>query len=211
MEVTMKSYMSILTACGLLVLAGCATTRMTASNTKMSFEFEGDSYTIQSHNPDNQVGYNILVSTNGDNTVLKALDEQQDGIIDTVVVGQIPVWKAQMIYDSGIKAGKEKGAVSKRYVERTYTCSDADNYYVLQTFELAMGDVYNKLVIQDRSTAFFQAVVTDIGADGNLNKVEKDGKMSIDAYQGFYRHVIARGLSEGKIQKSDNRYLVAMR
>ncbi|MBN2414740.1 hypothetical protein JXO52_02810 [bacterium] len=207
----MKSYMSFFTACGLLVLAGCATTRMTASNTKMSFEYEGDSYTIQSHNPDTQVGYNILVSMQDEKTVFKALDEQQDGVIDKVVVGDIPMWKAQTIYDAGIKSGREKGAVKKRYVERTYTCSDANYYYVLQTFELAVGDVYNKLVIQDRSTSFFQTIVTDIDADGSLNRIDKDGKLSMDAYQDFYKTVIARGMSEGKIQKSDNKYLVAMR
>ncbi len=195
----------------LLLVVGCATTKLPVGNSQYVFSFDGRSYSISSINPDNRVGYNLLIMKEGDKIVMTAVDKEQDGTIDQIMRGSWSIKEAQSIYTAGIEAGRKNGTLRKRYVQRSYETNDSQNHYILETYELAMGEIYNKLVIYNRNTPFFQTILRDINADGILNKMDKDGDQDIEYYQSYYQDVLKRGMGEGRVVKSNGRYVVALK
>ena len=195
----------------LIIIMGCATTQKNVEIGGYSFTLEGKTYHIQSVTPRSEEGYNILVQTEGGKTVFKGIDKEQDGILDKVLIGNIPLEKAREIYRKGIALGKSGGHVKKRAFERVYKISDMLNNYILRTYILALGEVYNKLSIIKKQTFTEQAVVVDLGANGNLDKFEK-GTGKLKDYQKLYDKVLERGVKEGKITHTkDGMYKVLMK
>jgi hypothetical protein len=142
--------------------------------------------------------------------VLDAIDKEQDGLIDHVDKGDISLEKAQDIYNMGLRRAGETGYIKHRVLTDVYRTSDNMNDYVLNTYNLAIGDVYNRLAIIDRLNESNADVVLDEGADGNLDKVGQ-GSGRLQDYQVLYSYVLAQGLREGQVMMSDGKLLVVSR
>jgi len=128
-----------------MIIMGCATTHKNVEIGGYSFTLEGKKYYIQSITPPSKEGYNILIQKGGEKTLFKAIDKEQDGVLDKVLIGNIPLKKAREIYRKGIAVGRTGGHVKKRSFERAYKTSDMLNNYILKTYILALGEIYNKL------------------------------------------------------------------
>jgi len=194
-----------------IIIMGCVTTHKNVEIGGYSFTLGDKTYYIQSITPRTKEGYNILIQKEGKKTVFKGIDKEQDGILDKVLIGNISLEKAREIYKKGIELGRTGGHVKKRTFERTYSTSDMLNNYILRTYILALGEVYNKLSIIKKQTTIVEAIVVDLGANGNLNKIEK-GTENLKDYQKLYNKVLERGVREGKIiQTKDGMYKVLMK
>lgn len=174
------------------------------------FNYDGLEYRIESITPNYSEGYNILTRREGDRLVLKAIDKEQDGRLDEVVAGNISLEKAQAIYREGILEGERRGYIKTRTFAREYRTSDGVNEYILATYVLATGEVYNKFSIIKKSLVNPPVdVVIDQNADGTIDKIET-GREFLSYYQNLYTNIIEKGLKEKRMLKSGKRFLVGL-
>ncbi len=174
-----------------------------------SFNHEGKEYRIESVTPNYMEGYNVLSRKDKDELVLKGIDKQQDGILDEIIVGKITIEAANAIYQEGIREGERRNYIKKRSFAREYKTSDQMTEYVLATYILAVGEVYNRLSISQRQSFQPEAVVVDSEADGMLDIIEK-GPGTLGGYQKLYRMVLEKGMREKKVVNQNKRYLVVI-
>jgi hypothetical protein len=188
-------------------ILGCAATRPTSASGGYLFEYDGEYYRIESITPKDDVGYNMLLLGKDDVISFKAVDHDQDGQLDKVVKGDRPLDELQGIYESGLAIGRAKGSVKQRMHAREYRTSDMINSYVLQTYRLASGDVFNKLSIISKRSFGNPLIVLDLKADGSLNRI-KDSQEKPDRYQFLYDSVLKRGVNDGRIIHAGDLYEV---
>jgi len=174
-----------------------------------SFQYEGATYLIHSLTPKYKDGYNVLIQKRGDQIVLQGIDREQDGILDELIVGEIPLEKAKEIYKKGISEAERRGNVYKKNVNREYRTTIDDYTYVVVTYLLELGSIYNRLTIMEPWFSKVEVVILDSGADGTLDKIEK-GEGILEEYQKKYSLVLQRGLKEKKVIKSEGTYQVVM-
>ena len=140
----MKRMVSLITVIGLIVIiTGCSATRQNIAVSRYTFNFEGKMYVIESMTPDKTEGYNVLLHKVDEKMVMRAIDKEQDGRLDSIMKGTISLDDADRIYNAGIAMGRAKGQVKKRDFTRVYRTSDLMNDYVLKTYILTIGEEYN--------------------------------------------------------------------
>ncbi len=193
----------------LLILMNCRTTRSTIELGRYTFNYNNLTYQIDSVTPSNMEGYNILSRLENEHIVFKAIDKEQNGMINEVLIGTLSLEEANAIYQFGIKEGERLGYIKKKTFAREYRTYDELNNYLLATYILAVGDVYNKLRISSRQLISGETVVIDLNADGKLDEVEK-GDMGLNFYQKLYDKVLDRGIKEMKIEKKNGIYIVIL-
>jgi hypothetical protein len=190
-----------------ILTAGCRTFGPKVEIGGYGFSYEGREYRIESVTPSYSEGYNILSLRDGDNLVLKGIDKEQDGQLDELLVGRISLDEARKIYREGILEGERRGYLRKRTFAREYKTTDSINDYILATYILATGEVYNKLTINRKHSFGDSVTVFDQDADGQLDRIES-GFESLSTYQKYYDEVLDRGLKDRKIVKSGKGYIV---
>ncbi len=173
------------------------------------FTYNHLTYRIESVTPSNMEGYNILSRLENEHIILKAIDKEQNGTLNKVLIGDLNLEEANSIYRAGIKEGERLGYIKKRTFAREYRTFDDLNNYVLATYLLAVGDVYNKFRITSRQIISGETVVIDLNANGKIDKVEK-GDMGLSFYQKYYDKILTRGLNELKIEKKNGLYIVIL-
>ncbi len=203
----MKRLCGVWVAVATIMLAGCAASRPVIEIGGYSFEFQGSTYRIQSVNPTSKVGYNILARREGDRDVVLGLDYDQDGVLDGVVEGQLSLQEASRVYGEGIAEGERLGIVRSRVQTQEFRTVINQYTYVLVTYHLAVGDVFNKLTILTEYYAPEVAILLDLGADGRLDTIEK-GDKDLEHYQSLYEQVLQRGMQFGRVVKAGGLYHV---
>lgn len=189
----------------LFIALGCASRQSGVQLGGMQFVFEGEQYVIRSYTPPTLEGYNILTLIRNGEVIFRAIDKEQDGVLDEVIEGEIDLETAREIYARGIRDAHEKGKVRSRSLAREFILAVDFRTYRMTTYMLALGDIYNRLVITNIDNE--QAVVVDYDANGKLDTVE-EGDRDLKYYQGLYRIVLNYGMKNGDIIKTDNRFLV---
>lgn len=190
-----------------LTLLSCRSTRPVIEIGGYSFLYKGKEYRIESVTPSTMEGYNVLTRKDGDELSLKAIDKEQDGNVDEILFGKMSLAEANTIYMEGLLEGERRDHIKKRTFAREYKTSDQMYEYVLDTYVLAVGDVYNRLTISPRESFRTQAVVRDLNADGLLDDVEK-GPGTLGGYQKTYEQILEKGIRENRVEKTDSQYWV---
>lgn len=192
------------------IIIGCGATRAPIKSKSFSFQHEGTTYYIESMTPQKKEGYNMLIHKERNQIMFRAIDKEQDGMINEVVQGNISLREADAIYKKGIATAKVSGNFKKRKYLRAYRTSDLFNDYELSTFILTVGETYNRLAIVNKKTLDEETIVVDLTADGQLNKMKK-GSENMAYYQKLYQKILDWGLKEGMVIKTDGMYQVALR
>jgi hypothetical protein len=190
-----------------IATSGCRTSGPKVEIGGYGFSYGGREYRIESVTPSYSEGYNILSLRDGDKLVLKGIDKEQDGQLDELLVGKISLDEARTVYHEGILEGERRGYLRKRTFAREYKTTDPLNDYILATYILATGEVYNRLTLSRKQSFGESSVVFDQEADGQIDRVES-GFESLDTYQKYYGEVLERGLRDRKIVKSGKRFIV---
>ncbi|MFH1940697.1 MAG: hypothetical protein ABIL68_01235 [bacterium] len=203
-----KSLIFIIVVATLII--GCGATRPVVEVGGYTFEYEGKTYRIESLTPKSHEGYNYLILREEKKVVLRAIDKEQDGLLDEVITGNVTLEKAQAIYTKGITLASTQGHVNKRNLTRVYKMSDVMNDYVLETHILAVGEVYNRFSVQKRVSSREYIIALDRGANGDINEMDKELN-NLSQYQDLYTKVLSRGLADGKIVMTEGMYQVVMK
>jgi hypothetical protein len=191
----------------LLLLCVCARRGNVIEIGGYAFLYQGKEYHIQSVTPTHSEGYNILSLREGETLVFKAIDKEQDGRLDEVMIGDMALEDAERIYSEGIAEGERLGYIRKRTFAREYRYKDDFRNYILATYVLVSGEIYNKLIISDRSAFRSQAEVLDSDADGKLDDVI-EGTETLGTYQKMYQYVLEKGSQVNRIQKTNGKWIV---
>ena len=200
-----KMRLRIVGMTGLLILAGCASRRMRVDVGAYSFEYQNQMYSIESVTPNFAEGYNVLLGKEDKRIVFRAVDREQDGVLDEVTRGKLTLREANLVYAEGIRIGKLRGFVRKRNFTRSYQTRIRSIQVTVATYLLALGDTYNKFIV--RTTSFDEVIALDSDADGRLDGMESGG-LSPEEYQGMYEEVIEKGLKEGRIERMEGMVIV---
>ncbi len=190
-----------------LLCFGCKKTQPIIQLGGYSFEFEGRNYHIESVTPNYVEGYNIITRREGEILLFRAIDKEQDGVLDELTIGNMSLEQAQKIYQTGILEGERRGYIKKRTFAREYRTSIGGDRFILATYILALGDVYNKLFYYEVMRGV-EVEILDQQADGIIDHVER-GNKDLGVYQTIYREIIDRGLRYGQVQFINGQYIVA--
>jgi hypothetical protein len=173
---------------------------------ELKFNYGGEEYKIISYSTEDTEGYNYLIKEENDNVIIKCIDQQQDGVIDEVITGNISLDEANTIYSDVITMAEIKGSVKKKYFKRYYGTTVNDYYYDIKTYILASGQQYNIFSVMNYTT---NSTVTleDEKADGRLDNFQ-NGNGKLEEYQRLYKMVIQKGLEDKKIKFEDGSYQV---
>ncbi len=193
-----------------LLLAGCATTR-TQQPFKATFPFthEDQVYEIVSLVlPDGQ-GYNLLLRYENDRVVLHAEDTDQNGSIDSIVIGDMSREEADRVYASGLEAANALGKFRIEEPTRVYELTMPEGRYVVQTYGLASGTVSNRLFFWS-SRGEEALVFVDTDGDGTLDDVEK-GDTTLERGRRIYELALSWGQRDGRIERTNGTYVVLPR
>jgi hypothetical protein len=193
----------------LIIFLGCSTSGPKVEIGGYTFTYGGLEYRIESVTPNYSEGYNIISHRESDRLVFKGIDKEQDGKLDELIVGNMTLDEARKIYDEGILEGERRGYLRKRTFAREYKTSDVIYDYILATYILITGEVYNRLTLVNKQVFQNPTMVIDDDADGQIDRIEK-GFESLSRYQSLYREVLDRGIKERRIVRSGKRYLVTM-
>ncbi|MFO7892068.1 MAG: hypothetical protein R6V04_17210 [bacterium] len=204
----MKSYRIFLIFFIVVFLIGCA------AQNKMryglfDFSYQGKNYKIESYTPPKGSGNNFLVLKKDKKIVFKAIDKEQNGYIDKILIGDISLKKAREIYSNGLQKCSESGNMETKTFKKSYTNEDIGNKYFIATYSLNSDEVYNKFTIIKKINMEInnELVFIDNLADGTLNQVIK-GPVDINDYQDIYKKILERGVKFGEINKVEGKYWV---
>ena len=189
----------------LIMLFGCSSTKSLRVSPFYYFDYNGDNYRIRSiSSSDKTQSRNELLGND-----FLAVDTDQDGTLDQIVLGKIPLTEAQKVYDYAlIKLNNENklreinpDADKYQYVNTEYT-------YEIRTFHPANGKPFNqfKVIKNYQIAGQIPIVMLDKNADGKLDTVLK-GNIGVEKFQGKYDELLKRGLQKKEFIMVDNRIL----
>ena len=190
-----------------LLLVGCATTREKPTKHIFRFDFDGRTYEIVSTVTLTGEGYNYLVRREDGEIVVSVRDDDQDGVLDWLIVGDESLDRMNAIYRAGMVAAIDGGKYVENLSARIFTAEDEEARYVVGTYLHRGGEPYNKLhVFRDDS----ELIAVDRAANGHLDSIER-GKDELVEAQTVYDWILTEGMAQGRIALVDGRYLVARR
>lgn len=170
------------------------------------FDVEGADYQILSVVDPEGNGANYLLCRVDGRTVLRALDGDQDGVIESVLTGAISVQEANRIYALGIQAASSGGKVDRREAPRLFRLEERGQTWSVRTVMDGPGSPYNTFSVID-SDGTHRAVATDEGADGTLDRLV-EGDYPLVSAQSLYRTTLDRGQLLGRILREDGHFIV---
>ncbi len=204
----MKSSKMFLVLMIIIFLIGCAAQNKIRYGV-YNFSYEGKDYKIESYTPPTGNGNNFLVLKEGNDIILKAIDKEQNGYIDKILRGDVPLQKVREIYSNGLQKCSKSGKIETKYSEKSYMFEDVGNKYFLATYTINPNEVYNKFTILKKYDVdrIKELVFIDDLADGTLDEVIS-GMATADEYQNLYKNVLEKGVKNGGIDIVHDKYLV---
>ena len=188
------------------LLYGCATQKPQLSVSQYRFNLADETYRIRSiSSKDKSESYNEVI---GEKFI--AVDYDQDGVIDTILLGEVSLNEAQKIYDYGINGvtKENKLRVLNPGIDR-YLHEENDFQLEIRSFRPMNAPPFNELKITDNRPIVRPEVIilVDQNADGILDEVLK-GSVALEKYQAQYGEMIASGLQKGELIKVNGTILV---
>jgi hypothetical protein len=196
----------LLLVLALIAAAGCASTQPPTGRNVFAFEHNGETYEIISTVGSEGVGGNFLIRREGSRILVSARDHDQDGTLDTLLVGDMPLARANAIYTAGISAARAQGKSVSRLPSRTFRVTMHGGLYAVQTFMIDMHSWYNKFTMIEPGSAH-EVVLIDANADGILDRIET-GTITTGVAQPLYQRVLQEGIRDGRVEQLDGRYRI---
>lgn len=189
-----------------LVMAGCATTQEVPTRHVYHFQRGTQGYEIVSMARITGEGANYLVEREGGKIRMSARDDDQDGVLDAMVTGEMSLHDANEIYAYGIGQAQQAGRTAIHLTTRVYTAERDGRNYMIKTYLTPQGLAYNRFFAQGDNGAY-AVVVVDRDADGRLDEIES-GDGDLVALQQAYDLLIDDGMKAGCVHLRDGSYIV---
>lgn len=188
------------------LLLSCANLRSEPEQTVYRFKYgDSDCQIVGSRAPGGE-RVNLLVGRENDQVVFRALDRDQNGMIDEVLQGDVSVEEANAIYAEGIAHSIRRGKYRERRVPMVYEVIDRGRIYIIRTHPEGDDSFRNTFTMYDRATGGEEAF-EDADADGVLDAAG-EGQEEWQRNQELYVRVLEAGVRDGRIAKVCGRYIV---
>ncbi|MCB0747786.1 MAG: hypothetical protein KDC90_10025 [Ignavibacteriae bacterium] len=175
---------------------------------EFNFIYDGNDYTIRSsYCPNNPKSCNQLIGKN-----FVAADLNQDRIIDKIIKGNIPLSKAQEIYDYCLNTLEKQGKVSQIDMKNSiYSFSEGVYIYEIKSFTTDNNNYFNQFIVKERAgfDEYDISLFLDKEADGTLDELLK-GSYQMKLAQSKYKLVLEKGLADNKIKKINGSIIVIL-
>jgi hypothetical protein len=192
-------------ALALLLFGACSSVRPTGRSV-FHFDVEGQSYEVISLSLASGEGVNYLLRREGDRVVFRARDDDQDGHIDRVLIGDAPLHEADSLYGLGIEEAKRRGQFARREASRVFVSTMADGVYSVRSVMVGPTSWYNAFTAGDVSGSR-QVFLIDSDADGVLDPTDLD-KASMRRWQAIYRSLLDEGVRNARVERTLSGYVV---
>ena len=190
----------------IVVITGCAGTKSEICVAQYNFNFEDEAYRIRSiSNHDGENCQNELIGGK-----FLAVDLDQDRILDRIVIGDILLKEAQVIYEYGLESADREGKISEQNATvSVFTQERPCCYYEIKSFRPVNAEPFNEFkVIENRSSVSPSVTIgIDRDADGTLEDIVK-GDLGLEEVQAQYKSLLNRGIDSNQLVKVDRKILV---
>lgn len=188
------------------VLISCSVTKELPVKTTFDFNYDDQNYQIISINAQDGEGMNYLLGFDNNSTVLRCLDQDQDGSIEIIQYGDLSLDQVNMIYHFGIQKAIEAGKFKSREGHRIYEVANSDTLFTIETLGNYTDQLYNRFIVSNLLESTY-LIYWDLDADGVLD--QKEGEVAdLNDVQKIYQRVLQIGLEESRIQVREGKYVV---
>ncbi len=192
-------------ALALILLGACGSVRPTGRSV-FHFDVEGVSYEVISLSLASGEGVNYLLRREGDRVVFRARDDDQDGHIDQVLIGDAALGVADSLYALGIEEAKRRGQFARREASRVFVQTLTDGVYSVRSILTGPTEWYNAFTAGDVAGSR-QVFLLDSDADGFLDPTDLDAA-SMRRWQAIYRSLLDEGIRTGRVERTLSGYVV---
>jgi hypothetical protein len=203
----------------LCFLYGCSLLR-TYDEKIFRFNYAGDEYEIISKIKGDEVDYNLLQMYSKDGKlIIQGRDENSDGELDELMIGEINISEANHIYFIGIDQAMESGDLDVKNELRIFEITEPPYTYVIETVgyddfasrrRMVYGYlkpvvVYNQLTIID-SEEQTEIILRDLDANRVLDSALD--KSNVSKHQAIYKDLLGRGMKLDRVRLIEGMYIV---
>ena len=178
------------------LLLGCASTPPHAVPA-FTFRVDGQTYGIAPTEQGAERANDLLALEDG-RLRLRARDRDQDGRLDTLLVGAIALAEADAIYAHGLEEARQAGVYKEREPARTYTLHHLTRTLVVWSVAAGGSEWENRFVVYESSRR--GPVASDLDADGALDDHPR--------LQDAYATALAAARRDGRIETVEDRIRV---
>lgn len=193
--------------CILLVYGACSSTSHPTGVHQYSFIYEGEGYSILSTDANRASPVNYLLQREQGITLLRARDEDLDGILDTLLLGTISLVEANAIYLAGISLALKDGKYKNRQTEHVFSQKTEEGYLAIQSYPGSSDSLRNIRFVIHNALENRDVVFLDEKADGTLDRVVR-GEGDLESSQVLYERLLEAGLQAGQVTKTGRYYAV---
>ena len=186
-------------------VAGCGSTKTETTHYAFPFVHNGVEYQIVSVVASVDGGHNFLTRREEGHIVFSAKDEDQNGVLDTIIEGDMPLELANQIYEIGIAQARDRGKYRELPGSRIFELNQLGFTLMVRTITPDEGDFYNTFIHFD--TRGNEVVGVDDDADGFLDRIEK-GVLDLSTIQAQYSMALEEGVRLGRIRITGKHYIV---
>ncbi|MDZ7331343.1 MAG: hypothetical protein ONB31_05155 [candidate division KSB1 bacterium] len=188
------------------MLMTCAHQKPQVTVSQYRFILNDESYRIRSiQSTEKSNSYNEVI---GDRFL--AVDYDQDGVLESVVLGDVSLNEAQKVYDYGLNSLFQANKLRVREPDYSRYVQEKDHLqFEIRSFRPSHEAPFNQFRITNVRTLVPAEVLVfiDYNADGVLDEVLK-GEASLEQYQSRYQEMIQIGLEHGELVKLNGLILV---
>lgn len=189
-----------------LLLSGACSSSRPAGRSVFHFQVDSTTYEVISLSLASGEGVNYLLRREGDEVVFRARDDDQDGRIDQVLIGDESLRTADSLYSLGIEEAKRRGQFAKREASRVFVVSREDGVYSIRSVMLGPSNWYNAFTVSDPAGSQ-EVFLLDSDADGVLDPTEL-GDASMRHWQSRYREMLEEGIRSMRVERTLSGYVV---
>ncbi|MBX2820444.1 MAG: hypothetical protein KTR29_12205 [Rhodothermaceae bacterium] len=186
---------------------GCASTSSQDEMNTFSFMYDNQEYSIVSIKipPDDPTNYLLLREQN--TFILRARDNNLDGVLDTLLVGNVSLDQANEIYSHGLSQAINKGRYNRYEPSRIYALQVEEGSHAIQSYEQPIGTWNNRFIIYNSDNEI-EVSIRDQKADGTLDHIEK-GQQDLQSSQPLYDNLLEAGIQQGRIANVNGVFVVS--
>jgi hypothetical protein len=189
-----------------LLLNRCAGSGPKTNASMVKFTYEGENFRIRSlYSSDRTECQNELIGSG-----YLAVDYDQDGVIDGILLGKADLAEAQRAYEYGLSDMAKRSrlmVVGSR--EAQYVLEQGDFRFEIKSLRPFGLQPFNEFLIFDKRQTISPGttITVDKNADGILDDVMKGAK-TVEKFQSQYAQAVETGLREGKLARINGTILV---
>lgn len=205
---SVKLIFALVYLASLPAVVGCGSTKTERTQFQFTFQYDGAEYLIISVVVSSDGGHNFLTRREDGELVFSAKDEDQNGVLDTILVGNMSLASANHIYARGIELARNQGRYREIPGTRIFEYRMLGSVYVVQSLTPDVGQFLNRFTYFNSYRT--EIICMDDDADGVLDRIQH-GLADLEVSQELYETVLKVGVQRGLIRAVDNRYVVQPR